>query len=518
MHLRFHLVPSWAQLAWLADAADSSDEIDIYHGPRVEVRDGWYCEAVWDRPFEDGAFDQTDVVFGSGGRARDGQVTFVTSGDVGARIQYFRDGSHLYVSNSLACLMGYTRRQLDPGFNDYVERMGTFMAGIGSEVSLPLRGGGEVQLVYYQNIVWDTENLVRTDKPFPRRNFSSFERYREFLSSTLGSIARNMADSARRYPFRFAATLSSGYDSSAVVTLAREHGLSSVISFTNARGGVADDGRGVADALGLPVRLVPRDAWRNRGRVAEEFLGADGTGGDVFMSAVGDELGGVVLLSGYHGDRVWEKELDAKYLSPNLVRGDRSSVGMSEYRLRKGFIVAPVPFLGGRQVRDIHAISNSREMAPWDVGGNYNRPVCRRIIEEAGVPRGAFARGKSAAAVLFHKTETHRAVAAESMGSESDAAYAAWLERQGQRVGRAGEFSPAEALNLRARAEMAFKAASVLDRLGGPFRKVGNRLRGWATRTTERVRFYDYVVPWAVETLADRYRRPLEQSEEKRLN
>src|SRR5258708_10810292 len=40
-------------------------------------------------------------------------------------------------------------------------------------------------------------------------------------------------------------------------------------------------------------------------------------------------------------------------------------------------------------------------MAPWDVGGSYTRPICRRILEEAGVPRELFGMDKKAASVLF---------------------------------------------------------------------------------------------------------------------
>ena len=57
--------------------------------------------------------------------------------------------------------------------------------------------------------------------------------------------------------------------------------------------------------------------------------------------------------------------------------------------------------MGTRQIEDVNAISCSSEMAPWDVPGRYSRPICRRIIEEADVPRGAFATQKKAGSVLL---------------------------------------------------------------------------------------------------------------------
>ena len=35
-------------------------------------------------------------------------------------------------------------------------------------------------------------------------------------------------------------------------------------------------------------------------------------------------------------------------------------------------------------------ISRSPEMGPWVVGHSYDKPIPRRILEEAGVPRGMF--------------------------------------------------------------------------------------------------------------------------------
>src|SRR5437899_6110852 len=40
-------------------------------------------------------------------------------------------------------------------------------------------------------------------------------------------------------------------------------------------------------------------------------------------------------------------------------------------------------------------------MTPWAIPGRYNRPICRRIVEAAGVPREAFGIRKKAASVLF---------------------------------------------------------------------------------------------------------------------
>ena len=47
-------------------------------------------------------------------------------------------------------------------------------------------------------------------------------------------------------------------------------------------------------------------------------------------------------------------------------------------------------------VRDI---TTSAEMRPWSIGGDYDRPIPRRALEEAGVPRELFGQIKYAGAV-----------------------------------------------------------------------------------------------------------------------
>jgi hypothetical protein len=50
-------------------------------------------------------------------------------------------------------------------------------------------------------------------------------------------------------------------------------------------------------------------------------------------------------------------------------------------------------------------ITRSAEMAPWDVGGAYSRPICRRLLEDAGVPRGSFGVSKTGASIRFLRGE-----------------------------------------------------------------------------------------------------------------
>jgi hypothetical protein len=72
---------------------------------------------------------------------------------------------------------------------------------------------------------------------------------------------------------------------------------------------------------------------------------------------------------------------------------------MGEIRLTAGFAQAAVPFIGARCFPDIYRITESDEMVPWRLNNNYDRPIPRRIAEEAGVPREMFGQTKLASIV-----------------------------------------------------------------------------------------------------------------------
>ena len=64
--------------------------------------------------------------------------------------------------------------------------------------------------------------------------------------------------------------------------------------------------------------------------------------------------------------------------------------------MRTGFIHVPVPFVGCTSHESIHRISTSEAMKPWSLMNDYDRPIPRRLVEEAGISRELFARSKKA--------------------------------------------------------------------------------------------------------------------------
>jgi hypothetical protein len=497
IELSYRLNDNWPPGAWIAHGRRGSAEVEVTHGSGVLVSSDWFGEIVWAGPFADADFDLTDIVFGSGGRLRDGGLTFVSSATTVDRLQALERGSDFWVSNSLACLFAATGAMPDRRYLNYARDFRTITHGLkGHRRSIPTTAE-PVRLVYFNNLRWDASRLAEVAKPNPHRDFSSFPQYRAFVDEALAKLAANMGDATRALPYQFLGTVSSGYDSPAVAALARGHGLTEVITFTEARSGQADSGAAVAEALGLKVRAFPRDGWQRNCNVPASpetpFLASDGKGEDVFFRAAEPLLRGRVLITGFHGDKMWDSATTA--LGPDIVRGDQSGLSLTEYRLWAGFVHFPLAFLGVRQIRDVHALSHAPELAAWDVGGDYTRPICRRVVEEAGVPRGAFGQEKKAASVHFYYVGNFL-----SEGSTRD--FLAWLRgTNGRRPPMLGQRSATQTV-MHWAAGLLRRTAERWPAGSNPLRRAGNRLAKYA----DRERLFAHVFPWAIERVIDRYR------------
>jgi hypothetical protein len=419
LRLAFHRVDDWPPLAWLAACDRASAIVKIYCGRHVEVRERWFCEAVWAGDFEAGDFDATDLIAGSGGRMREDGLVFVSSGSTVDRLQSMELTGVTLVSNSLPCLLEAADATVDPTYQSYYRDFRTVIDGLERVKDTLITSRGAVRLTYFRNLMWNGEQLARAEKPCGARQFSSFEAYKDFLDRALETIGSNMRARSRNRAYVPLGTLSTGYDSTAVAVLCRCLGLRDVISFRKARGGDIDDGTPVAERLGMRVISSNRESWRAIPLATVAFLATNGYGEEVHYAAAAQSLGGRVLFTGYHGGGVWAK--GTHDLSPNIVRKDPTGLSLSEFRLGADFIHYPVPFLGVRQIADIHRISHSVELKPWDVAGGYSRPIPRRIAEEAGIPRNLFGMAKRATSIVLWNRDEGFLPAADL------ADYEAWL-------------------------------------------------------------------------------------------
>jgi hypothetical protein len=290
------------------------------------------------------------------------------------------------------------------------------------------------------------------------------------------------------------ATISTGYDSPAAALIARRAGCRLAVTFRTAvryfddGSEVDDSGAAIGERLGLEVLEYSRHAHLEGDDGAAPEFASCGDAYDLHMSALEDRLRGAMLVTGTAGDRVWNRlNTDERQ---NMRRGDPSGTGMGEFRLRVGFLHAPPPFFGAMGLPNIVAISRSPEMAAWSVSDSYDRPIPRRLLEEAGIPRGWFGRTKQGtfATVLD--------------GRHSPSRYRSFEEfYQANRPGRLA----------RARAELRFRALEAqrlwtraAERYGLP-RLVPRRTQ-WDVAVPGR---HSLVVQWGCAIVQDRYRAAL---------
>ena len=401
MRLSFERVEHWPPLAWLADCTPGAEHVVVRHGPRVECRPEWFCEAIWDGAFSEGDFDRSDRVFGSGGRVRAEGIVFVSSATTVDRLCSAEVDGRTLVSNSLACLAATGSLAFAPTETASLAVWRSTAKGIGAHLATLPCENGEIRITIHDNLLWDGRALARLPKPDPKRDFSRYDDYRAFLTESMSALAANLRAPERALALDMISTASSGYDSSAVTLLASEVGVRDVITIERSRYGRDDSGMFVIEHLGLAPAVVERLPERVRPFLDVPLVVGDGYGRDVFLAGAEEKLAGRVLFSGYHGDIVWGLGVEGEAFGRQISRDvGISGLSLTEYRLWIGFIHCPVPFLGARDVVQLHTLARSEAMAPWRLGVAYDRPIPRRLLEDAGVARDAFGVSKKVAGLL----------------------------------------------------------------------------------------------------------------------
>jgi hypothetical protein len=464
--------------------------ITVWHGSQVETRPDWFCEAVWPGSFDAGDFDRTDLVAGTGGRCRDNIVTFVAPGNTVDRILSLQTANGLLVSNSLPCLLAISGATIDPTYPRYYEDFTSIIHGLSAYQRTLATSLGDIYITMFGFVTWDGREAAYASRDVIWRDFSSFARYQQFIEENLMAMSGNITDRTRKRSYRFLATASSGYDSPAIAALARAAGCEEALCIDKDRFGDTENGEQVAAYLGLHPIRVARNAWRELGGPEVLFIAADGTSEAVPLASAATALAGRVLLTGYHGDKVWAK--DTRDLSENIVRGDSSGLSLSEYRLWAGFIHCPITFWGVRQIGAINSLSNSEEMRPWDVPGDYSRPIPRRIVESAGAPRDVFGMVKRASAVAF----------TEFLSPPSLKAYRAWLAQHRVEWLKRGRLPPPLSEGYER------FAGRALDIVGSALHETPLLWRlGPQTSLDSPSRLRRYAFAWAVSEVSLRYRQ-----------
>ncbi|MEP7360679.1 MAG: hypothetical protein ABI744_03780 [Chloroflexota bacterium] len=482
-------------LFWVARIAPPLIEVTCGTSVR-RAADAFVC-GTWAGGAELRDLAQASTVFGSGIVITADGPLVVTPSHAQESLFATQGDDATFVSNSIAGLLQHTGQRLDPNFA-YPEVF--FLAGplkhLDQAGQPPLVSGrvlviptldGSIHGLYCENFrVQPDGGLVVSRKP-RERTFIDFTDYRTRLLDATRSL---MANAPGHAPV---VTLSSGYDSTAVACVVAAVGGRRAVGFRTARrhgdNAIVDDsGAATAARLGLSLTFHDRLAYLARDDLPEaEFLSSGMSGEDVVASAFEDELRGTLLFTGHWGGRMWSESWrpSVQRLPPPELSGN----SMADLCLRLDAIHVPLPYFGALQEPTTSALLDDPTMAPYRVGGYYDRPIARRLAEEAGLSRGSFAGTKVAVSQLLHKGD--RATFA--------LATVAAIERFAAAEGRRAEFRSGYAVRSRHRA--AIKIAHKIA--------MGTFVRGLEQRRQRAVHFDaalgGLVFRWAVSVVGPRY-------------
>lgn len=415
MQLTYKLIKAAPPLAWVAIHLPDQNAFDVIHGCFVETHPHFFVEGAWAGEFEEGHIQDSDTVFGSGGCLIDGSVTFVSCTATTDFLYHSDDINHFAVSNSLPLLLAFLDDELILGCKDYSRINLSILDGIRKyRAHIPTRKGHVIR-VMHSNVHFGSDGIVLVEKP-PAPCFQQFEEYRDFMRNRIGTLFTNARHPARQNQLQVFSTQSRGYDSTAVNALAAPFGIDNVFTSPESKEigsfyhgsqpqTASDDGTEICNTLGLPCTTIDRRSFENSLLDSEKYYwaGLDNNQDFNLHEITSYVSKPTLLLTGQFGefwltrDSVGEHRMH--FFDDELKEWGWAGHGLSEIRLKTGFIQAPIPVIGSRNRASILHITEGPEMVPWRLNTRYDRPIPRRIAEEAGVPRDLFGQTKLASIV-----------------------------------------------------------------------------------------------------------------------
>ena len=380
--------------SWCGRLRQNSEQFVVVHGCDVETTNRSFHEGVWSGDFAEHAIAEAVMMSGSGACVMEHGILFVTPSHFCERIYTARRGATFYASNSLVFLLAALGEKPDLTEPDYhFQFLESHRRSQAVEyVDLRTNSGDSIQIRTDANFMVGSDLQVRTiPKPAPPIP-KTFEIYHKSIQETLGTLLANAIDAKRKRSYCPISTVSSGYDSAAVATLAVSLGFVDAICFVSEQ----EDGRPIAKRLGMNIMSIDKEKQGIPRTENSEFF-VLGMGHAANYGPLESLIAGRLMLTGYYGGYIWDPECEVFRGSEMPSIAITEGTSLIEFRLRVGFCLLPVPAFGIKHAATIQALSKSEAMRPWRTRPKkYSRPIPRRIVESAGVPRELFGQSKLA--------------------------------------------------------------------------------------------------------------------------
>ncbi len=510
MGTRLHIERNAAlpALAWVADVPRDGGAPRIACGDAVETDESGITAGAWAGRFVDRQFAEAATSIGSALRLV-GERLIVLAGTAGAApLHRYVSRDRLVLSNSLALALARSGDELRLDYPFYPQDLYSYAMGPDRyRVEVPTRQGRLA--VFYRSMTIARDGEARPLPIVLGRAFADFAQYRAMLVEETAAIFANAGDPARRFLYRPVTGISAGYDSPAAAVLAREAGCRDAFTFRQSTrgGGASDDsGEAIARCLEMDVEAFDTFAYRLRDDLPEiEFIAASFGGGNLYLASAESQLAGRVVVSGGGGDFLWNRDYGRRRRPawPPFLGG----YSVNELYLRLPALDLAMPAIGAARPAEIGRISRSPEMQPWTIGGDYDRPIARRIAEEAGVPRAAFGQRKRMVTPVYDSV-TRRTMPIDAfLSARSMSEFDSWFESR-RPIRRRYAFWHNLAVETYGRAIWSSRLSLLLERWNLRWPPCPTCI--WNLRVP--VRKNAFVFNWAVERLVADYRRKLGSS------
>jgi len=499
------LTPTLPALAWVAERRRGSSEVHLRHGTAVELDPEGAIAGAWTGSFAKRDITNAATSIGTALRRNGDRLLALVGTATASTMQVLWTPDRLVVSNSLALALAAGEDRLEPGYAFYPQDLYTFTLGADRyRRTIPTQRGRLG--VYYASVEIDAKGGLRMVPPPSPPRFADYQSYCAMLESEMAAILANAADPARRCRYRPVVSVSAGYDSPAAAVLAKRIGCSEAITFPqpiDRRDQPEDDGTAIARQLGLSV--VSRNTFDYQRRTDQpeiEFLAASFGGGQVYLAGTEALLTGRLVVSGGGGDTLWNIALGQRR-RPRfpMMLGGYSAI---DFFLRLPALEFAVPAIASARWAEIGVLSRSEAMRPWSVGGTYDRPIPRRLLEDAGIARGSFADRKRQVTPVYDSI-TRRAPSIDSfLSPASREVFADWFSVQAPLCASAARRHKL-AVDSYGRIVWSGKLARLVRRLGGSWPPFPAKV--WHLRTPMRENAF--LFNWAVERQHARYKDAL---------
>ena len=409
MELIYYSNEKIAPLSWCAFV--NGKTVHVCCGNAVETRDEFFVEGAWDGSFSAAGFPYAEWFCGSGGRVDKDKIIFSTPTHVTSALYTIKDywGGY-WVSNSLYLLMALTGFSYDPQYKEYEKDFNSILEGIKHyKKSIFTNPPGDIQINYFRNIEVTDDGTVIVSIKDSVAHFNDFQDYVMRLNGSIKHLVENAKDPNRKQQYGIVTTISKGYDAPCCAVIAKNAGCDTAVTFKAEGKYAKDSGVEIARELGY-TKIVERDALEYLHRddlVEAEYICSGELGAQISFSAFDKDFEGNLVFTGERGDSIWGVD--------NPICNDEfhfvdvlNHLGSCERRLWIGYISVPMPLYGATAWTSIQRISQSKEMAFWSLGNDYDRPIPRRICEEAGLKRDMFGISKHGAGFLYRYDSLRR--------------------------------------------------------------------------------------------------------------